>query len=151
MMANAQDPLRRMDVAIVNKMQKSGRAGEERTFRRGIFPEWREIGFQLTWFAKESIEAALSRLAPSQTGGIHPLLSARKQHTDMATTNQRNKNMTRPTKSGGAKRKRQNDQKKRLIALGMDEAVVALMNPRDVRTKLKHPAKVAKECAAKDA
>jgi hypothetical protein len=33
----------------------------------------------------------------------------------------------------------------------MDEAVVALMNPKDVRTKLKHPAKVAKECAAKDA
>jgi hypothetical protein len=69
----------------------------------------------------------------------------------MATTNQRNKNMTRPTKSGGAKRKRQNDQKKRLIALGVDEAVVALMNPKDVRTKLKHPAKVAKEFGAKDA
>jgi hypothetical protein len=66
----------------------------------------------------------------------------------MATTNQRNKNMTRPTKSGGARRKRHNDQKKRLIALGMDEAVVALMNQKDVRTKLKHPAKVAKECVA---
>ncbi|MGB6220643.1 hypothetical protein [Haloferula sp.] len=59
--------------------------------------------------------------------------------------------MTRPTKSGGARRKRHNDQKKRLIALGMDEAVVALMNPKDVRTKLKHPAKVTKELAAKDA
>jgi hypothetical protein len=47
--------------------------------------------------------------------------------------------------------KRHRDQKKRLVALGMDEAVVALMNPKDVRTKLKHPAKVAKECAAKDA
>jgi len=32
----------------------------------------------------------------------------------------------------------------------MDEATVAAMNPKDVRTKLKHPAKVAKECAAKD-
>lgn len=59
--------------------------------------------------------------------------------------------MTRPTKSGGARRKRHNDQKKRLVALGMDQAVVALMNPKDVRTKLKHPAKVAKEFAATDA
>lgn len=59
--------------------------------------------------------------------------------------------MTRPTKSNGARKKRQNDHKKRLVALGMDEAVVATMNPRDVRTKLKYPAKVAKECAAKDA
>ena len=31
----------------------------------------------------------------------------------------------------------------------MDEATVALMNPKDVRDKLKYPAKVAKECAAK--
>lgn len=70
----------------------------------------------------------------------------------MATTNERNKNRTRPTKSAGARRKRQNDQKKRLVELGMDEAVVAMMNPREVLTKLKYPAKVAKECAAaKDA
>ena len=66
----------------------------------------------------------------------------------MATTNQRNKNRTRPTKSAGAKKKRQNIQKKRLVALGMDEAVVARLNPRDVLTKLKRPAIVAKECAA---
>lgn len=69
----------------------------------------------------------------------------------MATTAQRNKNRTRPTKSGAARNRRQKDQKNRLIALGMDEAVVALMNPREIVTKLKHPAKVAKECAAKDA
>jgi hypothetical protein len=69
----------------------------------------------------------------------------------MATTTQRNKNRTRPTKSNAARNKRQNDQKKRLVALGMDETAVAAMNPRDVLTKLKHPAKVAKECAAKDA
>jgi hypothetical protein len=31
----------------------------------------------------------------------------------------------------------------------MDEEVVAHMNPKEVRTKLKYPAKVAKECAAK--
>lgn len=69
----------------------------------------------------------------------------------MATTLQRNQNRTRPTKSNAARIKRQKDQKKRLVALGMDEAVVAQMNPRDVLTKLKHPAKVAKECAAKNA
>lgn len=32
----------------------------------------------------------------------------------------------------------------------MDEATVAVLNPKEVRTKLKHPAKVAKECAAKE-
>jgi len=66
----------------------------------------------------------------------------------MATTSERNKNRTRPTKSPGDRKKRQKDQKKRLVALGMDEAVVAQMNPREVLTKLKYPAKVAKECAA---
>mgnify|MGYP006908576585 FL=1 len=30
----------------------------------------------------------------------------------------------------------------------MDEAIVAVMNPKEVRDKLKYPAKVAKECAA---
>ena len=67
----------------------------------------------------------------------------------MANTAARNKNLTRPKKGGGSKARRQRDQKKRLIALGMDEAVVSAMNARDVLTKLKHPAKVAKECAAK--
>ena len=60
----------------------------------------------------------------------------------------RNKNLTRPRKGGGKKARRQRDQKKRLIALGMDEAVVNAMSARDVLTKLKHPVKVAKECAA---
>ena len=69
----------------------------------------------------------------------------------MATTEQRNKNKTRPTKAAGTKRRRQKDQKKRLVALGMDEAAVALMNPREVLTKLKHPKKVAKEFGSKDA
>ncbi|MGJ8725376.1 MAG: hypothetical protein ACSHYB_12530 [Roseibacillus sp.] len=66
----------------------------------------------------------------------------------MATTLQRNLNRSRPTKSGAARNKRQADHRKRLIALGMDEAVVAQMNPKDVRTKLKYPAKVVKELAA---
>lgn len=68
----------------------------------------------------------------------------------MASTEARNKNRTRPTKSNSARNKRQNDHKKRLIALGMDEATVAAMNPKEIRDKLKHPAKVAKEYAAKD-
>jgi hypothetical protein len=67
----------------------------------------------------------------------------------MASTAARNKNLTRPKKRAGLKARRQRDQKKRLVALGMDEAVVSKMNSRDVLTKLKHPAKVAKECAAK--
>ncbi|MDB4538012.1 hypothetical protein N9230_05315, partial [Akkermansiaceae bacterium] len=66
----------------------------------------------------------------------------------MASTQARNKNRNRPTKSNSARNKRQNDHKKRLIALGMDEASVAALNPSEIRTKLRHPAKVAKECAA---
>ena len=67
----------------------------------------------------------------------------------MASTQARNKNRNRPTKSHSARNKRQNDQKKRLVALGMDEATVAALNPKEVRTKLKRPALVAKEFAAK--
>ena len=66
----------------------------------------------------------------------------------MGTTIERNKNRTRPRKGGGTKARRQRDQKKRLISLGMDENTVAKMNARDVLTLLKRPAKVAKECAA---
>ncbi|MEM8956125.1 MAG: hypothetical protein AAGD22_18375 [Verrucomicrobiota bacterium] len=66
----------------------------------------------------------------------------------MATSEERNKNRTRPRKGAGKKARRQREQKKRLVALGMDEAVVAKLNPREVLTKLKHPAKVAKEAAA---
>ncbi|MEN8694747.1 MAG: hypothetical protein ACN4GG_11675 [Akkermansiaceae bacterium] len=66
----------------------------------------------------------------------------------MASTQERNKNRNRPTKSNSARNKRQADHRKRLIALGMDEAVVNAMDPGQVRAKLKYPAKVAKECAA---
>ncbi|MCH2060506.1 MAG: hypothetical protein MK183_07745 [Verrucomicrobiales bacterium] len=50
--------------------------------------------------------------------------------------------LTRPRKGGAAKRRRQNDQKKRLVALGMDEETVRKMSPRDVLTLLKYPLKV---------
>ncbi|MDA7605826.1 hypothetical protein N8631_03515 [Verrucomicrobiales bacterium] len=50
--------------------------------------------------------------------------------------------LTRPRKGGAAKRRRQNDQKKRLIALGVSEDHVVKMSPRDVLTMLKYPAKI---------
>ena len=61
----------------------------------------------------------------------------------MATTLQRNTNRSRPTKSAGAKAKRTKVQRRRLVALGMDEAAVALLNSTEVRTLLKHPKKVS--------
>lgn len=60
----------------------------------------------------------------------------------------RNKNLSRPRKAKGAKARRQRDQKKRLIALGLDEAVVFRMNAREVLTALQRPARIAKTCAA---
>ena len=50
--------------------------------------------------------------------------------------------LTRPRKGGAAQRRRQNDQKKRLIALGVSEDEVVKMSPRDVLTMLKYPAKI---------
>lgn len=53
--------------------------------------------------------------------------------------------LTRPRKGGAAKRRRQAEHRNRLVALGVDAEVVRKMDPRKVRTLLKHPAKVAKE------
>ena len=53
--------------------------------------------------------------------------------------------LIRPRKGGAAKRRRQNDQKKRLITLGIDEDKVQKMNPREVLTMLKYPAKIKKD------
>ena len=69
----------------------------------------------------------------------------------MGTTAERNKNLTRPKKSNGDRMRRRRDQKKRLVALGMDETVVAKMNSREVLDKLKRPALVTKEIAARRA
>ena len=69
----------------------------------------------------------------------------------MGTTAERNKNLSRPKKSNGDKMRRQRDQKKRLVALGMDEAIVAKLNAREVLDKLKRPAKVVKDLEAKKA
>lgn len=54
----------------------------------------------------------------------------------------RKKSRTRPTKSEGDRRRRQKVQKRRLVALGVDSAVAAKMEPLVVRTLLKRPTKV---------
>jgi len=53
--------------------------------------------------------------------------------------------MTRPRKSGAARNRRRLEQRRRLIALGMDEAAVARLTSREVLDLLKYPAKVAKQ------
>ncbi len=65
----------------------------------------------------------------------------------MATTKERNKNLTRPRTGSGAKARRLRVQKRRLVALGMDESVVKSLNSRQVLDLLKRPAKVAREHA----
>lgn len=54
-------------------------------------------------------------------------------------------NRTRPRKSPGARRRRRLEQKRRLVALGVDEALVEKMSSRDVLTMLKYPAKIGKK------
>ncbi|MCH1408684.1 hypothetical protein N9406_11320 [Verrucomicrobiales bacterium] len=51
-------------------------------------------------------------------------------------------NMTRPRKSGAARNRRRLEQRRRLVALGMDEAEVNQLTSREVLTLLKHPKKV---------
>lgn len=52
------------------------------------------------------------------------------------------KPMTRPTKSASAREQRCNQQRARLISLGMPEAEVAKLNVREVRELHKYPAKI---------
>lgn len=56
--------------------------------------------------------------------------------------------MTRPRKAAGPKRRRQLEQKRRLIALGVSEADADKLNPKEIRDKLKRPMKVVKELEA---
>jgi hypothetical protein len=67
----------------------------------------------------------------------------------MATTKERNKNLSRPSKGGGAKARRLRTQKRRLVGLGMDPSVVDSLNSRQVLDLLKRPAKVASAHAAR--
>ena len=48
----------------------------------------------------------------------------------------------RPKKDGVERRRKQKVQLKRLVALGMPEAIAGKLNPKVVRTILKYPAKV---------
>lgn len=57
-------------------------------------------------------------------------------------------NKVRPRKAAGPKRRRQLEQRRRLIALGVPEEQVAKMNPKEVRDMLKYPAKVKKQLEA---
>lgn len=54
------------------------------------------------------------------------------------------KKVRRPKKSGCDRRRREKVQKKRVLALGMSEAAVAKLNPRQIKDILKRPAKVKK-------
>jgi hypothetical protein len=51
-------------------------------------------------------------------------------------------NMTRPTKSVGERKRRYKEQRKRLVALGVDEAIVNKMDVKSIRELLKRPTKV---------
>jgi len=55
---------------------------------------------------------------------------------------------TRPIKSEGEKRRRTKAQRSRLVKLGLDQAVVAKMQPEAVRKLVQTPVKVKKSVAA---
>lgn len=61
----------------------------------------------------------------------------------------RNKNLRRKRKTGTAKRTRTKLHKTRLIALGVPKSKADKMNPVEIRTMLKYPAKVAAKAKAK--
>lgn len=50
--------------------------------------------------------------------------------------------LTRPRKAAGPKRRRRLEQKRRLVALGVDATVVEKMTSREVLTMLQRPAKI---------
>jgi hypothetical protein len=78
-------------------------------------------------------------ISPSRIGGLFQLIRGyimRKRRKTQKT------NMTRPRKSGAARNRRRLEQRRRLVALGMDEAEVNQLTSREVLTLLKHPKKV---------
>ena len=58
------------------------------------------------------------------------------------TTLDRNPSRSRPTKSAAGRNQRGKAQRRRLVALGVDEATVELMDSGAVRAMLKYPKKV---------
>ena len=74
-----------------------------------------------------------------------PRISLIELHSDMRTKRKFMKtHLTRPRKGGAARRRRQADHRKRLVALGVDQAAVDGMNQKEVRAMLKYPAKIGK-------
>ncbi|MCB1070793.1 MAG: hypothetical protein H7A43_10250 [Verrucomicrobia bacterium] len=55
----------------------------------------------------------------------------------------RHKPSNRPKKSTSERRRRVKVQRRRLVELGMDEAVVAKMTEQAIRDALRHPKKIA--------
>lgn len=56
--------------------------------------------------------------------------------------------LTRPRKAGAPKNRRRLEQRRRLVALGVDEEVVNQMTSRDILTALQRPLKTAAKAAA---
>ena len=57
--------------------------------------------------------------------------------------------VTRPVKGDKERRRRQKVQRRRLAGLGVPEAQIVKMNPKEVRDMLKRPVKVTKAVAKK--
>ena len=55
----------------------------------------------------------------------------------------RKKPVRRPVKGAAEKARRVRTQQRRLVALGMDEVVVARLSNLEIRQLLRHPAKLA--------
>ena len=56
-----------------------------------------------------------------------------------------NQSQTRPRKSRAKKNRRRLEQRRRLVALGMNEEEVARLTSREILDLLKRPAKIGKE------
>ena len=66
----------------------------------------------------------------------------------MAILTKRNKNYSRPKKSGAAKRRRELVQRRRLVALGVPAAQVCALNNQQRRAMLKQRARRPKSAGA---
>jgi|SaaInlStandDraft_1057018.scaffolds.fasta_scaffold282444_1 hypothetical protein len=66
----------------------------------------------------------------------------------MRIRGRKNKNVARPKKRGAAKRRRNLEHKRRLVALGVSEARIIQLTPRQMLDLLKYPKKTAAEFAS---
>lgn len=63
----------------------------------------------------------------------------------------RDKHLRRPKKTSAERARRQKVQKKRLVALGVPQAVADKLSPLQIRNQVVRPAQVAKDLAAQAA